>query len=237
MDLVKNRWEKTDVKVFTDYLLSLGRAEKVAWTQRIINTQQPVLAIPTPTLRAIAKAIRRGNYQSFLDLGIFATYESTVIHGLIVAQITDLALLEKYLVAYAAHVDNWAACDLLSFKVKGQEAGFLQLAKRCVKAENLFLRRIGLIILFKLVDTPYLADIFAIIASLQNESAYYVNMAVAWLLCDCFIKQRDQTWAFWQTHTLNPFVARKFVSKCRDSYRVSAADKQMLRDYLRSKAL
>lgn len=237
MDLVKSQWQPADVKIFEDYLFSLRQADKVAWTQKIVNTQRTVLAIPTPTLRTIAKNIMRGNYRSFLDLRIFSTHESTVVHGIILSQLKDLALLEQYLVAYATQVDNWAACDLLTFKVKNHETEFLNLSRKFVQAGNLFLRRIGVIILFKLVDDQHIDAILAIVDSLKEEQEYYVNMAVAWLLCDCFIKQRDKTWAFWQSHALQPFVAKKFVSKCRDSYRVSAADKKLLRDYLLSKAL
>ena len=237
MDFVKTQWQAADVPAFEAYLASLGKPDKVVWTQKIINTQCMVLAIPTPTLRAMAKAIGRGNALSFLDLGVFSTHESTMIHGMVIAQLSDLALMEKYLVEYANHVDNWAACDTLAFKVGKHEAEYLQMAQRFVQAENLFLRRIGLIILFKLVNEHYIDDIFAIVESLQNETEYYVNMAVAWLLCDCWIKQRDKTWTFVQSHALPPFVVKKFVAKCQDSYRVSAADKAMLRTYLRSRAL
>lgn len=237
MELVKAQWQAADIPEFEAYLFSLRQPDKIDWTQKIVNTSRPVLAIPTPKLRAIAKEIRRGNALSFLDLRIFSTHESTIIHGIILSQLTDLALLEQYLVPYAASVDNWAACDLLSFQVNRQETKFLNLSRRCVQADNLFLRRIGLIVLFKLVNADYVDDVFAIVCSLQDEPEYYVNMAVAWLLCDCWIKQRDKTWAFLQNHRLQPFVVKKFVSKCRDSYRVSAADKQMLRDYWGSKAL
>ena len=235
MDLVKTQWQVADIQAFEAYLFSLRKPDKVAWTQKIVNTQRTVLAIPTPTLRAIAKKIRQGNWLSFLDLRIFSTHESIVIHGIILSQISDLALLEKYLVRYADDVDNWAACDLLSFRVQRHETEFLNLSRRFVQAENLFLRRIGLIILFKLVNADYIDDVLAIVDSLQNETEYYVNMAVAWLLCDCWIKQREKTWIFVQSHALQTFVAKKFVSKCRDSYRVSVVDKQLLNDYLRSK--
>lgn len=237
MDLIKNFWQKADIKDFENDLFALKKTEKVAWTKKIINTKQTVLAIPTPILRNIAKTIAQGNVCSFLDLQIFSTYESTIVHGMLIAQMDDLILLEKYLRIYVEHVDNWAACDLLKFKVKKHEKEFLILAKKFVQAENLFLRRIGLIILFDLVNETYIMDILSIIDGLKNEKAYYVNMAVAWLLCDCMIKQREQTWLFYQKHDLNPFVTRKFVAKCQDSYRVNSADKAMLKAYLRSKAL
>jgi 3-methyladenine DNA glycosylase AlkD len=87
----------------------------------------------------------------------------------------------------------------------------------------------GLNILFKLIDNnEYIDKIFLIMNSLYNEEHYYVNMMNAWLFCECFIKRRDKTIEFLKTHKLNKFTINKGISKCRDSYRVSNEDKEML---------
>ena len=61
-----------------------------------------------------------------------------------------------------------------------------------------------------------------------NEEEYYVNMCIAWFVAECFIKRRETTLKFLKTNKLNKFTINKAISKCRDSYRVSAEDKQML---------
>ena len=66
---------------------------------------------------------------------------------------------------------------------------------------------------------------------LKSETEYYVNMAVAWLVAECFTKQREQTLIFLHTHSLNNFTINKAIQKCRDSFRVSQEDKQMLLKY------
>ena len=56
-------------------------------------------------------------------------------------------------------------------------------------------------------------------------------MAGAWLLCELMIKQRDKTIDYLKHHNLNKFTINKMISKCRDSYRVSNTDKEMLLKY------
>ena len=86
--------------------------------------------------------------------------------------------------------------------------------------------------LFRLVkDEKYLLNVFDILNSFQNENEYYVNMVNAWLVCECFIHQREETIEFLKTHKLNDFTINKAIQKCRESYRVSAEDKEMLLKY------
>ncbi len=59
-------------------------------------------------------------------------------------------------------------------------------------------------------------------------------MANAWLLCECFIKQREKTLAFLEKNNINKFAINKAISKCRDSYRVSDKDKKKLLKYKKS---
>ena len=66
-----------------------------------------------------------------------------------------------------------------------------------------------------------------------DEKEYYVNMMNAWIFCECFIKQRDKTMEYLKRHKLNKFTINKGISKCRDSYRVSDIDKEMLIKYRR----
>ena len=58
-----------------------------------------------------------------------------------------------------------------------------------------------------------------------------MNMAVAWLLCELMIYNRDKTLKYLEHHNLNNFTINKAISKCRDSYRVSKEDKEKLLKY------
>jgi 3-methyladenine DNA glycosylase AlkD len=232
MDLIKEKWNKTDGKEFIEYLATLKNPDKVEWSRNILNTNMPVLAIKTLAIQNITKEIGKGNYLSFLDLELNEYYESSAINGILISQIKDFEIMKKYLDIYVIKIDNWASCDLLSFKIKGNEKDFYNLSLEYIKSDKPFIRRVGLNILFKLIDyDEYIDKIFSIMNKFYNEEHYYVNMMNAWLFCECFIKRREKTIKFLKSHKLNKFTINKGISKCRDSYRVSTEDKEMLLKY------
>ncbi len=230
MELKKELWTEDDIPEFQAYLKSFGRPEKEAWAQNIINTKMPTLAITTPNFNAIIKGIASGNFISFIDLWIWEYYENTTVIGFLLPKIKDFEVYKKYLRKYAENADNWATCDLLKFNVNDKnKADYFALAKEFIGSDKPFKRRIGIDILFPFItDDNYIGSIFEILNGFEDEKEYYVNMVNAWLIAECFVKQRDKTLAFLESATLNPFTANKAVSKCRDSFRVSAEDKEML---------
>jgi len=232
MNLVKDEWTKKDGIEFNKYLESLEVKAKIDWERRIINTNMSLLAISTPIMRKIAKEIIKGNYLSFLDLELDKYYENTIVNGILITKIEDFNLMKKYLDKYVLKIDNWASCDLISFDIKNKEKEFYNLALKYTKSSKPFVRRMGLNILFKFINNDeYIDKIFVIMNSFYNEKEYYVNMINAWLFCECFIKRRKETIKFLKNHKLNRFTINKGISKCRDSYRVSKEDKEMLIKY------
>lgn len=232
MNLIKDKWKKQDGINFNEYLETLINRDKIDWTRNIVNTNMKVLAIKSTTIKSIAKEIKKGNYESFLDLMLWKYFENTLINGALLTQIKDFNKLNKYLDIYSSKADNWATCDTLSFNIKGNEENFLLLSKKYIKSNKPFVRRIGIVVLFNFIkNDTYLKDIFEILNTFYNEDNYYVNMINAWLVCECFIKKRDATLKYLDNHKLNKFTINKAICKCRDSYRISIQDKEMLLKY------
>lgn len=232
MELIKNEWTKSDIKEFQNYLKSLENKERVEWTKNLLKTNLPVLAIKTIDIKNIANNIYKGNYFSFLDLMIWEYHENTAINGFIIPKIKDFNTMKKYLDIYSSKADNWATCDLLSFKVKCNEEKYLDLVLEYIQSDKPFIRRIGMSILFNFVgNNDYIKKIFELLDKFENEEDYYVNMMNSWLLCECFIKQREKTLKYLQHNKLNKFTINKGIQKCRESRRVSKEDKEMLLRY------
>lgn len=232
MELVKNRWTKEDGKEFIKYLESLKRAEKVEWTKNIVNTNMEVLAIKSSEINLIVKQIKKGDFLSFLDLDLNNYHENTLINGNLIVSIKDFDVMRKYLDNYSKKVDNWASCDTLKFNVKGNEENFMNLSKEYIKSDLPFVRRIGMLILFKFIENDkYIDEVFDRLNQFEAETEYYVNMVNAWLICELFIKRRDKTIEFFEDNKLNNFTINKAISKCRDSFRVSKKDKDLLLKY------
>ncbi len=229
MELIKEKWNSKDIEEFNTYLESIQRPEKIDFTIRTINTKMQVLAIPIPELRKIANQIHKGNFMSYLDAFNNQYFENTITNAVLINNIRDLKTKKHYI--SKLKIDNWATVDILKFNVKKQEKEYLDLAKEFLKSKQEFIRRIGVRILFNYTENDDLTEIFDIIDSLQNEEKYYVNMAVAWLMCELIIKNRNQTLKYLENHKLNDFTINKTISKCRDSYRVSNEDKEFLLKY------
>lgn len=236
MELRKEHWTKKDISAFKKYLLSFSKGkEKGEWEQRIANTKMPCIAVPATVVTNIVKQIVKGNFIGFLQNNSPENLTEKTINGKLICQIKNFDEMKRYLDQYLASTDTWVSVDTLKFKITPKNASkYLALSQEYVQSPLTFVRRCGLIILFNFVDNPaYLGVIFATLNSLFDETEYYVNMASAWLFAECFTKQREATLNFLKSHNMNAFSINKGIQKCRDSYRISPEDKQMLLKYKR----
>ena len=230
MDLTRADWTDKDMADFLAYLGSLSKGEeKAKWEQRILNTALPCLAVPAPEVKRIVKQIAKGNFRAFIRRWCWANYTASAVLGQLICHLPFAEQVEL-LPRYAERTDTWAGTDCLTFD-KGTPEAYLPYAQRWIASPHTFVRRLGVIVMLKVLSTDTADKILNTLPSLQDETEYYVNMAVAWLVADCFVKCRDKAIRFLEAGRYNDFVARKAVSKCRDSYRVSAEDKQMLLRY------
>lgn len=230
MEFIKTIWTKKDIIEFQKYLKAqAGTKKQQNWEQNIVQTKLPCLAIKAPEVTKMVNQIAKGNFLSFVDNWKIEFHQNVIIIGSLICKIKDFDLLKQYLDIYATKCDNWAATDTLKFKITDKnEKQFFDLAKEYVTSDLPFKRRIGIIILFKFITPKYIDQIFSILNGFKNEQDYYVNMANAWLLCECFIKERQKTLLYLCNNNLNDFTINKAISKCRDSFRVTENDKEML---------
>lgn len=229
MDLILNNWEDSDIIDLNNYLFTLKQHNDINREVKIINTKMNYIGIKNSELKIIASKIYKGNYISYLDKENFKYYENTLIYAYILNKISDFNIFKKYLEIYKNVLDNWASVDAVSPNVKGDK--LFALAKNYVSTKNEFIQRLGLRLLFKLIDDKYLNDIYLILNSLKYEEKYYVNMIASWLLCELFIKKRDETILYYETNDTNKFIINKSILKCFDSYRVNNQDKDLLKKY------
>ena len=229
--LTKEKWQEGDISPFLSYLENLSAGEEASKREKqILCTNLPCIAVKSEEVNRIVKEICRGNYISFLDLWINRFWTNVSILGGVISKIKYYEIFERYLNKFALECDSWASTDCLKFNVnKTNEEKFFALAKEYLKSEKPFVRRIGIRIFFKFIlNEKYLDEIFDILKMFKNEDNYYVNMALAWFVCECFIKRRDKALWLLKSGLLNDFVQNKAISKCRDSFRVSKEDKEML---------
>ena len=228
MDFAFDNWGKQEQLALEDYLHTISHPDNAEWENRIIRTNYPLLSTYTKELRDVAKSISKGNYLSFLHLSPIY-HEEVVLQGFVISNIKDAGEQMRLLPNFLNKCDSWGHTDSLKFRItKKNEDKWFEYAKELIHSKQTFERRCGLLICLKLVDTPQLGNIFSILSGLKDEQEYYVNMATAWLVCEAFIKRREETLAFLSADNLSPWTQNKAISKCRDSFRVTKEDKELL---------
>ena len=91
-----------------------------------------------------------------------------------------------------------------------------------------FISRTGLVIILShFVNKNNLNTIYETLNKIDSDK-FYINMAESWLICDLFIKHREETLEFLKNNKLNKFTQNKAISKIHDSYRVTKEDKELL---------
>lgn len=224
MNLNKEKWLKKDIIEYETYLKSLERIDKKEWTRNIVCTNLEVLAIKSMDLKKIANQIYKGNYESFLNYNLGNYYEEIIINGYIINKIKDYNLKVKYLNEYIKNDMCWASIDVLKFD---DNIKYLELSKEYIKNKNPFIVRLGIIILFAFLDN-YMDEVFNILKQIKNDD-YYVNMAYAWILCECYIKTKNKTINYIKNNNINKFVINKMISKCNDSFRITKEEKENIK--------
>lgn len=236
MNLVTTNWTNEDFDIYRKYLLSLKNTdEKVQRRITIINTKMEVLAIYSKEVKEISNYIfKETNYISFLNNVDFKYYEETMIYGNIISKTKDFQKFKNFLKLLSTKTDNWATVDNIKFTYfyKNHKDDMFNLSTKYLKDKEAFNRRYGILMLFDYInDNEYNKKIFDQLNNLINEEEYYVNIAASWLLCEMFIKQRKITLSYFENHKTNKFIINKGVQKCRESFRVSDLDKELLLKY------
>ena len=227
--LIRDNWDRQSIIEFDKYLSSIGNKESVPFEEKIVLSKHKIHGISAKILRQFAKEIIKGNFISFLNNMSGISYEFLIICGYVISLIRDFDLQIKYLNEYLKFASCWAETDIIKVKTKNNEEKLFNIAKNYISSGETFARRMGLVLLFGYVNNIIFVNrIFDILDSLLNEKEYYVNMAGAWLLAELFIKQRDITLNYFNDSKTNSFIINKAIQKCRDSYRVSATDKELL---------
>ncbi len=233
MDLKTINWGK-DYPKYIKYLQTISDAKYQEFNSKIISTKYKMLGIRMPILKKIANDIYKGDNKNFLKYAQDNYYEEVLIKGLVLAKLKNLDELMSYFYKYLDLIDNWAITDTFcnSLKIVNQNKEFFwDISKKLINSTKVYHIRVGLVLLLNYyVEEEYIQSIVKLLDEIQNDE-YYVNMAMAWLVCEIFIKFPDYGMKYLKHNKLNKFTINKSISKIRDSYRVSDEIKKEILQY------
>lgn len=224
-------WTKETYQQYVNYLISIKEDKYKEFHSKLCFTKYEILGIRLPIIRKIVKQISKTNYKDFLKLTKSNYYEEVMIEGLVISNIKEETLFDKYFNKYIHKIDNWGICDSFCNSlniVTKNPTKYFNLCKELSLSKEEFISRVGLItILNYFIKEGYLSDIFNILDSITSDK-YYINMAEAWLICELYIYYPQETEKYLKNNKLNNFTHNKSISKIRESYRITKETKDYL---------
>lgn len=217
-------------------ILDFADEEYKKFHSSLVPGKNNIAGVRVPKLRVIAKEIANGdNWQEFLSTKSRGLYEEEMIKGLVIGLVKcPLSERLELVKQFVPSIDNWAVCDIFSGGLKAFKKNreiILPYIERCLGAKQEFTVRFAICMLMNYyVDDKYIEYTLDKIKDVKH-SGYYVIMASAWALSVCFIKYRDITIKLFSRFVLNKTTQNKAIQKCRESFRVSKQDKELLLKY------
>lgn len=216
-------------------LISLSDEKYKEFHQGLLAGEFNVLGVNVPKMREISKRIALeltdDQIEEFINSDSLY-YEEKMIKGLIIGYLKkDKKIILDLLDLYVDKIDNWGICDSFCATlkiIKKENDYFYPFLEKCLKSDKEFVVRFAVVCLLNhYVNDEYIDRIIEIIKK-DYPDYYYIDMAIAWLICDCFIKYPDKTKPLFDLD-LKKFINNKAISKINDSFRVSKEEKELLK--------
>ena len=201
------------------------------FNESLLKGDSPIIGIRIPELRKMIKEIIKNNFvDSFFYEYEGLYFEEKLIKGLLLA--SEENLFNKYVNDYLKELDSWCLvdtfCNSCKF-IKNNKEKYWDFVKKLIESREEFVIRTGYVfILNYYLSDEYIDEVIKMLC--EENKYYYVNMAIAWCLCELYVKYPSEIEKILNKKILSEFVQNKAIDKINDSYRVNVEDKVRLRD-------
>ncbi len=195
---------------------------------RLIPDVDPaqILGVRTPVLREMAKHLPDG----FLDALPHFYFEENQLHAFAIERIRDLGECLARVNAFLPFVDNWATCDQMTPKAFAREPErLLESIPVWLSSAHPYTARFAMRMLMNFFLKDRFEEKYLEWVAEANREHYYVKMMVAWYFATALAFQFEFTLPWIQEMRLEPWTRRKAIQKALESYRISDAQKSILR--------
>lgn len=205
--------------------------------KEIKNIKRTKFGISIPELKKLARKIAKDNGKEFLDQNRNKTYELKLLHAFVLGYLKDdIRILIEYFKNFMPKVDDWAVCDSLcqSFKVARNYPDIVWdfLMKYKNSKKEFESRIVAVMLLSHYLNDDYIDNVIDILNNLNTDD-YYSKMGVAWAIATVMGKYPNKCLNYLKSGKckLDNSTYNKSLQKIRESYRVSADIKEIIKTY------
>ena len=219
-------------------LFALGDERYARFQSALIPNipKETVIGVRMPMMRKLAKEIAGAEeMRPFLAELPHAYYDENILHSVLLSQMKDYGMCMGAVEAFLPHIDNWAVCDCLSPKAfVRHKPELLENIREWAKSEHVYTCRFGLeMLMTHFLDDDFKPEYLELAADVKLED-YYAKMMVAWFFATALAKQWDAAIVYLQQNRLEPWTHNKTIQKARESYRITAEQKEYLKTLKRT---
>ena len=212
-------------------LKSLADERYQKFASSLLPNISNVLGVRIPILRKKAKEITK-NEKDFVWPDKLLFMEEIVLKGMIIGLQTKDMNNWKEVEKFVELIDNWSVCASfccgLKF-VKQNKSAVWEKIQIYLASDKEYYQRFALVILINFfVEEDYITKILDK-TRLVDSDKYYVQMAAAWLLAECFVKFRNQTWDYLAKADINDVIYDKAIKNIVESTRVDLPTKNEIK--------
>ena len=210
-------------------------------------SKKSIIGVRVPTMRKIAKEFASSatpvELGKFLDKLPHKYFEENQVHLFAVERIKDFDECVRRIEQFLPYIDNWAVCDGKSPKaLLKDESRFYAKICEWLKSAKPYTVRFGVNMLMAFfLDDRFDKNQLKLVATIDENlfddagraecptDRYYVQMVVAWYMATALAKQWDSTFPYIKSRKLSPWIHNKTIQKACESYRITDAQKKILR--------
>lgn len=200
------------------------------FSQSLLPNTNNVIGVRLPVLRKLAKEIYKENFELFIQENSNDFFELTMLEGMIIGQIQNFSMLEKYIKTFVPKINNWSICDsfCVSLKtIKNHKKETKLLLEKYFNSQKEFEIRFAFVILIYYF-TEEIDYILNKIKNFNNDK-YYAKMAVSWCLAEILSKDFNKVLDFIKTCSLDKSTLKKALTKAIESNKISKEEKELIK--------
>lgn len=215
-------------------LASFADDEYRDFVMRGIPSERPFIGVRIPRVRGIVAEIPEEKIPELIEVEPVA-FEEVLARGMMICRLPYEKMIQEF-DSQITYIDDWCACDVfvagLRKNIKKHRVDLLdEKVEGLLTDKREFAVRVGIVTLKSYyVEADYLGMIFDRVERLADREEYYVKMAIAWLVAECFIKFPEVTLGYLKVSRLPKWTFNKTIAKICDSYRVDEEMKVMLKE-------
>lgn len=197
--------------------------------------REKFIGVRVPEVRKLAKRLaKEPETAEFLKELPHKYYDENMLHGLLLSEIKDYDVCVAAVDEFLPYVDCWSVCDIMSPKVfKKNKTALIEKIREWTASDKTYTCRFGIEMLMShYLDGDFRAEYLDIPCSVHSEE-YYVRMMVAWFFATALAKQWDETVKYIEDNRLDTWVHNKTIQKARESFRITAEQKEYLKSLKR----